>query len=312
MGTALTTFEDFEFLQFDQDSDQESLWEFIDIFDNDTDSFSSPDHRSDFLIISLVTDPTRARRRQTHLVRLLDLPFQTPLDFEDRCGLGDDDVSGDKEEDDGYRLDDELVPWSVSEKFVRERMRKLAKRIFAKMQNSKRSPYLVGVLTSFHSPPSGADDGTPPPERTPEASPITFSPRRIRRIPIFRRDQSFVKFWVEVAAQTFKLILSGGENDRDPAGIRSGGGVPLSEPSERERRNVCTLSLVRMSSFNPDCIYIEARSEADVHKTPKVRIHQRCQSSNLIRLWQWCLSHPDPVSVVSKHLTPNSRLEREK
>ncbi|KAL6211505.1 hypothetical protein ACLB2K_016729 [Fragaria x ananassa] len=162
METALTTFEDFEFLQFDQDSDQESLWEFIDISDSDTDSFSSPDHRSDSEpphhsgptvpaiasfdspVVSPVTDPARARRRQTRLVRLLDLPFQSlPLDFDDRRGLGDDDVSGDEEEDDGYGLDDELVPWSVSEKFGRERMRKLGKRTFAKMQNSKRSPYLV-------------------------------------------------------------------------------------------------------------------------------------------------------------------------
>lgn len=50
----------------------------------------------------------------------------------------DDDVS-----DDGYDLNDELVPWSVSDKFGgRERMRKLGKRAFTKMNNSKRSPKL--------------------------------------------------------------------------------------------------------------------------------------------------------------------------
>ncbi|XP_050365389.1 uncharacterized protein LOC126783893 [Argentina anserina] len=142
----MATFEDFEFVQFDQDSDLESLWEFIDISDAD----SATDHSDVTIattpIASPATDPTRAQtpRRQTRLVRVLDLPFQTPL----RCGLDDnvDDVSGEEEEEeeeDGYGLDDELVPWSVSEKLGRERMRKLGKRTFAKMQSSKRSSLLV-------------------------------------------------------------------------------------------------------------------------------------------------------------------------
>ena len=46
------------------------------------------------------------------------------------------------EDDDGYGLDDELVPWNVSNKFERQRMRKLGKRAFSKMHNSKKSPYL--------------------------------------------------------------------------------------------------------------------------------------------------------------------------
>lgn len=44
--------------------------------------------------------------------------------------------------DDGSGLDDELVPWDVSDKVGRQRMRKLGKRVFSKMNNSKRSPYL--------------------------------------------------------------------------------------------------------------------------------------------------------------------------
>lgn len=42
--------------------------------------------------------------------------------------------------DDGD-LDDELVPWSVSGKFGRQRMRKLGKRSFSKMNQTKRSRY---------------------------------------------------------------------------------------------------------------------------------------------------------------------------
>ncbi|OAY37267.1 pre-mRNA-splicing factor cwc22 [Manihot esculenta] len=59
------------------------------------------------------------------------------------------DADADKEEDDdddddedGYGLDDELVPWHVTGKLGRQRMRKLGKRVFAKMVNSKRNPYL--------------------------------------------------------------------------------------------------------------------------------------------------------------------------
>ncbi|EXC19412.1 hypothetical protein L484_004127 [Morus notabilis] len=56
-------------------------------------------------------------------------------------GYGD--FDDDDDDDDAYALNDELVPWSVNEKFRRQRMRKLGKRGFTKkMSNSKRSPYL--------------------------------------------------------------------------------------------------------------------------------------------------------------------------
>lgn len=55
----------------------------------------------------------------------------------------DDEEENDRDEDDGEDdFDDELVPWDVSGKFGRQRMRKLGKRAFPKMYNSKRSPYL--------------------------------------------------------------------------------------------------------------------------------------------------------------------------
>ncbi|KAK7257977.1 hypothetical protein RIF29_32337 [Crotalaria pallida] len=52
----------------------------------------------------------------------------------------DDDHDDDDDDDDG--LDDELVPWNVSDKLGRQRMRKLGKRAFPRMHNSKRSPIL--------------------------------------------------------------------------------------------------------------------------------------------------------------------------
>ncbi|XP_022934009.1 NAD-dependent protein deacetylase HST1-like [Cucurbita moschata] len=54
----------------------------------------------------------------------------------------DDDVVDDDDDGDECDLDDELVPWSVSDKLGRQRMRKLGKRGFTRMYNSKRSPFL--------------------------------------------------------------------------------------------------------------------------------------------------------------------------
>jgi hypothetical protein len=56
--------------------------------------------------------------------------------------VDDEEEDDDDEEDDGYGLNDELVPWNVSGKLGRQRIRKLGKRVFPKMSNSKRSPFL--------------------------------------------------------------------------------------------------------------------------------------------------------------------------
>ncbi|KAJ4716587.1 FK506-binding protein 3-like [Melia azedarach] len=47
-------------------------------------------------------------------------------------------------------LDDELVPWSVSGKLGRQRMRKLGKRACAKMNYSKKSPFLYMKPGAVH------------------------------------------------------------------------------------------------------------------------------------------------------------------
>ncbi|KAJ6671424.1 VID27-LIKE PROTEIN [Salix viminalis] len=63
------------------------------------------------------------------------------VQYED--GIEDvDDEEEDDDDDDGYGLNGELVPWNVSGKLGRQRMRKLGKRIFPKMSSSKRSPFL--------------------------------------------------------------------------------------------------------------------------------------------------------------------------
>ncbi|TYJ40668.1 hypothetical protein E1A91_A04G157500v1 [Gossypium mustelinum] len=72
------------------------------------------------------------------------IPFPAPIqdnDDHDPSHDGSDDQD-DVDDDYGCDLDDELVPKALSGKFGRQRMRKLGKRAFAKMNTSKKSPYL--------------------------------------------------------------------------------------------------------------------------------------------------------------------------
>uniref|UniRef100_A0A7N0ZWR6 Uncharacterized protein n=1 Tax=Kalanchoe fedtschenkoi TaxID=63787 RepID=A0A7N0ZWR6_KALFE len=48
-----------------------------------------------------------------------------------------------EEDDDQDDLDDELVPWSVGDRFGRQRMRKLGGRAYAKMNKTKKFPYTL-------------------------------------------------------------------------------------------------------------------------------------------------------------------------
>ncbi|KAJ8767228.1 hypothetical protein K2173_013625 [Erythroxylum novogranatense] len=57
-------------------------------------------------------------------------------------GFGEQEDEEEEEDGYGYGLDDELVPLSVRGKFGKQRMRKLGKRVFAKMIHSKRNPHL--------------------------------------------------------------------------------------------------------------------------------------------------------------------------
>ncbi|KAL6217145.1 hypothetical protein ACLB2K_010362 [Fragaria x ananassa] len=55
-------------------------------------------------------------------------------------------------------------------------------------------PHTLKVRKSLCSPPYGAGEGGPPPWRPPAVSPITFPPRRVHRISVFRRDQFCMKY----------------------------------------------------------------------------------------------------------------------
>ncbi|XP_028767907.1 uncharacterized protein LOC114725547 isoform X2 [Neltuma alba] len=156
-----------------------SQWEFVNVLDSeeaheeeeedDADGDSAPQKRTGSWVSSISwsvspnTGPIDGiRYHLPHFVipKLKDQPDDAEDSNGDRCfddveneidgsqsGDGDaDGYGGDDYEDtgdyDGYDLDDELVPWSVNTKFGRQRMRKLGKRAFSKMNNSKRSPYL--------------------------------------------------------------------------------------------------------------------------------------------------------------------------
>ncbi|KAL6184485.1 hypothetical protein ACLB2K_045886 [Fragaria x ananassa] len=131
------------------------------------------------------------------------------------------------------------------------------------------------VRTSVCSPPSGAGDGAPPPQKTPGASPTTFPPRRIHSFPVFRRDHPKLQTKSISPETGKKRTRRGGEVVGDAAGVFCGGGAPSPAPEDGERTDVRTLSRVRTSAIHPFCIYIyiyiQARSEAHVRTFLKVR-----------------------------------------
>lgn len=66
-------------------------------------------------------------------------------DVDDNNNKKDDEYDNEDDEnedyDAGYELDDELVPWGLSDKFGRQRIRKLGKRACPRMNKSKRLGY---------------------------------------------------------------------------------------------------------------------------------------------------------------------------
>ncbi|KAK1572636.1 hypothetical protein Q3G72_035553 [Acer saccharum] len=139
-----------------------SLWELInqsdadddDDFDIDIDSFVSLHHSSLSSSIAIPPQSNQTQEEDTHFdtttspeqdqqQHVAYLGYQYRDDEDDDQEDDDDDMyDDDGGGGDGYDLDDELVPRSVSGKLGRQRMRKLGKRGFARMFNSKRSPLL--------------------------------------------------------------------------------------------------------------------------------------------------------------------------
>ncbi|KAL6144165.1 hypothetical protein ACLB2K_054860 [Fragaria x ananassa] len=61
-------------------------------------------------------------------------------------------------------------------------------------------PHRLSVQISIRSPSYGAGEGASPSQRTPAASPTTFPPRRVRRIPVFQSDHPKLQtksIWLE-------------------------------------------------------------------------------------------------------------------
>ncbi|PON80785.1 hypothetical protein PanWU01x14_003410 [Parasponia andersonii] len=171
--------EDFELLEMAEgeelDFDLEfSHWEFVSASDLDSEESKEEEQNADADDLGDLDNENegngsgsssfgdRIEARGVHFLHRVDDGYHGYGD-----GDGDDDDEGfddhgdgfDEDEDDDddeglYGLNDELVPWSVSDKFGgRQRMRKLGKRGFTKMFNSKRSPYLFvrpGVVRGKH------------------------------------------------------------------------------------------------------------------------------------------------------------------
>ncbi|KAF4383434.1 hypothetical protein G4B88_024008 [Cannabis sativa] len=163
------TEEEFELLEMEEDvvDSELSVWEFVDLEENgsdDNDQNEVEDNNgSGFESSPLEQDHHPIEVRGVHILhRFGDTGgyegFDEGNDYDDdddRFDEEDDENEDEDEDEDGsYGLNDELVPWSVSDKFGgRERMRKLGKRGFPKMFNSKKSPYLFvrpGVVRGKH------------------------------------------------------------------------------------------------------------------------------------------------------------------
>lgn len=150
-------FDDFDF-EFVDEVERLSNWEFLDASDAEMDG-SGDGEGVDSSVDGRVPADLRERLSPVAAVPIslaedrIDDRVGVYLlqDLEDGFAYGYDgnrcDYEGaeeDEADDDGdeYDLDDELVPWSVSGKLGRQRMRKLGKRGFTRMYNSKRSPFL--------------------------------------------------------------------------------------------------------------------------------------------------------------------------
>lgn len=147
--------EDLDFVQVDEQG--LSHWEFVNASDADSEKEESENEEREVdnsvgdEIGSLGFEPNE--QIVTHHVDLDDdhdhqdvgVKYESGH-YSSGYGQQRDDEEEEEEEDDDDDgeddLDDELVPWDVSDKFGRQRLRKLGKRAFPKMYNSKRSPYL--------------------------------------------------------------------------------------------------------------------------------------------------------------------------
>ncbi|KAL6218159.1 hypothetical protein ACLB2K_011375 [Fragaria x ananassa] len=96
------------------------------------------------------------------------------------------------------------------------------------------------VRTSVRTPPSGAGDGAPPPQKTPAASPTTFPPRRVHSFLVFRRDHPKLQTKSISLETGKKRTRRGREVVGDAAGVFWGGDAPSPTSEDGEQMDVRT------------------------------------------------------------------------
>ncbi|CAL5329029.1 unnamed protein product [Camellia sinensis] len=157
---------------FEANDDDLSSWELINQSDDENEDYSFDDDDDDdddlYVLESLssdfstqspppdLIDHTIDHVREDFIVKHVSIDQQYEQDFtkhvsidqryeyndyENNNNNDDDNDDEEEEEEEDYDLDDELVPKSVSDRFGRQRMRKLGKRAYPKMNKSKRLPY---------------------------------------------------------------------------------------------------------------------------------------------------------------------------
>ncbi|KAL6192941.1 hypothetical protein ACLB2K_034026 [Fragaria x ananassa] len=146
------------------------------------------------------------------------------------------------------------------------------------------------VRTSIRSPSSGAGDGTPPPQKTPAASPTIFIPRRVHSFPVFRRDHPKLQTKSISPETGKKWTRQGGEVVGDAAGVFWGGGAPSPAPEGGERTDIRTLSRVRTFASYPFYIYTHTGLLCYGFPSVRRRARARLHPSGLQQL-------PRPLSI---------------
>ncbi|KAL6196020.1 hypothetical protein ACLB2K_031637 [Fragaria x ananassa] len=129
---------------------------------------------------------------------------------------------------------------------------------------------------SLRSPPDGADDGAPPPQRTPAASPTIFPPRRVRRILVFLRDRSCLKFWVISPEKWNSADLPGRESGQGRCWSPLGGGAPSGAGRCATGESVTPIAAPLpyaslISDDDEDLSFLEEPSKATTCRTIQIR-----------------------------------------
>ncbi|MCE3049537.1 hypothetical protein HAX54_045125 [Datura stramonium] len=139
-----------------------SSWEFVNPSDDEQeDSYSFSDHTDDDgsdELMSKEDDPCEIGSPSSDISMVSPSPVQTMgalvchvgFDYHDSSHDDMEEEEGEEEEDYDDDLDDELVPNWLSDKFGRQRIRKLGKRACSRMNKSKKGPYIFNRPGCVH------------------------------------------------------------------------------------------------------------------------------------------------------------------